>query len=273
MQASKDTAIAVLRIALEDIGPLISRRVAAPTSLRLKDIHGVIQAVMGWDDCHLWEFVAQGRKYGLRIPNDPDWNQRISNAVTTKLSSFVADGVKDMSYVYDMGDNWQHRMIVEKLIPAEPDTRYPQFLGGERRCPPEDCGGVPGYYEFLSNISGKQTNIRSARRRSTGMVPLTIRMTSTRTGLSPAFDTLPGVAMWIGQEPSEPEHRVSPPAGGSPSRRHLRGPNCCTLDCRPCRRILYTPCSSLPGCWVFTATNAAIGRYLGPPSSRSCKTI
>ena len=59
-------------------------------------------------------------------------------------------------YVYDMGDNWQHWIIVEKLKPAEPGAVYPQFLGGERRCPPEDCGGHPGYYDFLDNIASKQ---------------------------------------------------------------------------------------------------------------------
>ena len=40
--------------------------------------------------------------------------------------------------------------------------RYPQFLGGERRCPPEDCGGFPGYYEFLDNIASKQSKKRKA---------------------------------------------------------------------------------------------------------------
>jgi hypothetical protein len=52
-----------------------------------------------------------------------------------------------------MGDDWRHRIIVEKFMPAEPKTLYPQFLGGERRCPPEDCGGFPGYYNFLDNIA------------------------------------------------------------------------------------------------------------------------
>jgi pRiA4b ORF-3-like protein len=51
--------------------------------------------------------------------------------------------VKEMSYLYDMGDSWQHRIIVEKLKAIEPGI-YPQFLGGERRCRPEDCGGIPG---------------------------------------------------------------------------------------------------------------------------------
>src|SRR5205823_3681451 len=107
-------------------------------------------------DCHLWEFEANGRKYSLLIPNDPEWNERITDATKTKLSSLVAKGVTDIRYVYDMGDNWQHRIIVEKIKPAEPGTLYPQFLGGERRCPPEDCGGFPGYYDFLDNIASKR---------------------------------------------------------------------------------------------------------------------
>jgi hypothetical protein len=154
--------LAVLRIELEDIEPLIWRRVAIPTSTNLKALHSVIQAVTGWLDCHLWEFLADERKYSIRIPDDPDWNARVHNAAMTKLSTLLTKGIKEFSYVYDMGDNWQHRIIVEKLTAAEPGVRYPQFLGGERRCPPEDCGGFPGYYEFLENITSKQMKKRKA---------------------------------------------------------------------------------------------------------------
>jgi len=154
--------IAVLRIELEDIEPLIWRRVAVRTSMNLKALHGVIQAAMGWLDYHLWEFTAVEHKYGMRLPNDPDWNERIKNAATTKLSALLTSGVREIGYVYDMGDNWQHRIIVEKLKTAEPGVLYPQFLGGERRCPPEDCGGFPGYYEFLDDIASKQEKKRRA---------------------------------------------------------------------------------------------------------------
>ena len=157
-----DNTITVLRIELEGIEPLIWRRVAVSTSMDIKTLHSVIQAAMGWLDCHLWQFEANERKYSLLISNDPDWNERITDAATTKLSSLVADGAKDMTYVYDMGDDWQHRVIVEKLMPAAHGTQYPQFLGGERRCPPEDCGGVPGYYEFVDNIASKQIKKRKA---------------------------------------------------------------------------------------------------------------
>ena len=159
---SRVNDIAVLRIELEDIKPLIWRRVAMRTSMNLKAVHRVIQAAMGWLDYHLWEFEANKQKYGMLVPNEPEWNERIKNAPATKLSSLLAKGVREIGYVYDMGDNWQHRIIVEKLNPAEPRVPYPQFLGGERRCPPEDCGGLPGYDEFLGNIGSKESKERNA---------------------------------------------------------------------------------------------------------------
>ena len=154
--------IAVLRIELEGIEPLIWRRVAVRSSINLQGAHRVIQAAMGWSDCHLWEFAANGRKYSVLIPNDRDWNARIRNAATTKLSALLNIGVREIGYLYDMGDNWQHRIIVEYLKVAEPGALYPEFLGGERRCPPEDCGGMPGYYRFLDNIACKQSKRRNA---------------------------------------------------------------------------------------------------------------
>ena len=162
MVARNGSDTAVLRIELEDIEPLIWRRVAVRTSMNLKAVHRLIQAAMGWLDYDLWEFEADGQKYGMLAPNEPEWNERIKNAAATKLSSLLAKGVREMGYVYDMGDNWQHRIIVEKLMAGEHGTRYPRFLGGERRCPPEDCGGLPGSYEFLGNIGSKQSRERKA---------------------------------------------------------------------------------------------------------------
>src|SRR5271170_7066573 len=151
--------IAILRIELEDIEPLIWRRVAARTSMNLQALHSLIQAAMGWLDYHLWVFASGDDKYGMLIPNDRDWNERIKDVAKTKVSTLLS-GAREIGYVYDMGDNWQHRIIVEKLKAVESGARYPQFLGGERRCPPEDCGGIPGYYEFLNNIASKQNKKR-----------------------------------------------------------------------------------------------------------------
>ena len=159
---AKSDDIVILRIELVDIEPLIWRRVAVPTSMNLKALHRVIQAAIGWLDYHLWEFTADGGKYGMLLPDDPDWNERIKDAAKTKLSALLTVGVREIGYVYDMGDNWQHRIIVEKLNTAEPGALYPRFLGGERRCPPENCGGLPGYYEFLDDIASKDSKKRGA---------------------------------------------------------------------------------------------------------------
>jgi hypothetical protein len=107
--------IAILRIELRRIEPLTWRRVGVRTSMNLKAVHGVIQAVMGWLDHHLWEFTANERKYSVLVPNDANWNERIKNVAGTTLSTLLTAGVREIGYVYDMGDNWQHRIIVEKL--------------------------------------------------------------------------------------------------------------------------------------------------------------
>jgi hypothetical protein len=123
--------------------------------MSLMDVHRIIQTVMGWLDSHLWEFEAAGRRYAMRLPSEPDWNERYEDAEAATLRALVDAGARRMNYVYDMGDNWEHAVIIERVTAPLPNVTYPQFLGGERRCPPEDCGGVPGYYEFLENIGSE----------------------------------------------------------------------------------------------------------------------
>ena len=144
--------IARIRIALNDIEPEIWRRVAVSLDLNLKDLHDVIQAVMGWQDYHLFEFAIGEKVYGLP---DPEWDygRKIFNAKLAKLETFVALGVDAFGYVYDMGDNWQHTVTVESVEPADTAQKYPLFIDGARRAPPEDVGGVPGYYEFIEAVS------------------------------------------------------------------------------------------------------------------------
>jgi hypothetical protein len=56
-------------------------------------------------------------------------------------------------YVYDFGDDWVHRVVVEKVLRADRNVSYPCCIGGKRAGPPEDCGGVWGYEELLAAIS------------------------------------------------------------------------------------------------------------------------
>ena len=152
MTASPADTIATLRIEIKYIEPLIWRRVAVRTSMNVVAPHKVIQAAMGWLDYHLWEFVVDERKYGVPDPDRP----HVKNGATTQLATILASGMSEFDYVYDFGDNWEHRIVVEEIKPAETGEKYPRFLGGERRCPPEDCGGPPGYFDFIENITNKR---------------------------------------------------------------------------------------------------------------------
>ena len=138
-----------LKITLRDIKPPIWRRVQVK-DCTLARLHDIIQTCMGWDDYHLHEFDIGGERYG-----DPrQWRDgfggdvEVGNEGKVKLGQVVARGVKKFSYVYDMGDNWDHTIQIEKVLPAEAGVRYPRCIAGQRACPPEDCGGPWGYAGF-----------------------------------------------------------------------------------------------------------------------------
>lgn len=142
------TEIATLRIELKDSDPLIWRMVEVPTSITLKVLHDIVQITMGWLDYHLWEFVIAGQTYGLLM--DEDWGTTPRKvAAKVRLRDVLSPGTTGIAYAYDFGDNWEHRLIVSDVRPGEPGVSYPRFVAGERDCPPEDCGGIPGFYEML----------------------------------------------------------------------------------------------------------------------------
>lgn len=103
---------------------------------------------MGWLDYHLWEFVIAGQTYGP--PMDEDWGTAPRKvAAKVRLRDVLSPGTTTIDYTYDFGDNWEHRLIVSDVRRGEPGSAYPRFVAGERDCPPEDCGGIPGFYEML----------------------------------------------------------------------------------------------------------------------------
>lgn len=144
--------IARIRISLRHIEPAIWRRVEVPLGMSLKGLHDVIQAVMGWQDYHLYEFRIGERFYGIPDPPE-DYGRRIRHARLAKLEAIVARGVTRFAYVYDFGDDWEHEVEIEAAAPAESGVKYPRFLAGARRAPPEDVGGPPGFEHFVAAMA------------------------------------------------------------------------------------------------------------------------
>jgi len=140
--------IATVRIELKDTDPLIWRQVEVPTSVTLKVLHDIVQATIGWFDYHLWEFIIGEQRYGLSM--DEDWGaEPRKEAIKVRLRDVLKTKRTVIDYVYDLGDYWEHRLIVTDVSAGDPEIAYPRYIGGEQAGPPEDCGGIPGFYDLL----------------------------------------------------------------------------------------------------------------------------
>jgi hypothetical protein len=139
-----------LHIELKYLKPAVWRRVLVPASIKLPKLHVVLLWAMGWDGGHLHEFVFGDTNYGMPDPDFPS-DAPMLNEARVNLSKALG-ALKSFTYIYDYGDNWQHRVKIEKVLSRDPEMRSPICLDGRNACPPEDVGGVPGYIEFLDAI-------------------------------------------------------------------------------------------------------------------------
>jgi hypothetical protein len=151
MAPRKSTAQTVyqLKITLKDVKPPVWRRVQVLNDMSLFHLHHFIQLVMGWTDSHLHQFTIAGVEYSQPLP---EYEFNVRNEATVKLSKVVPGEKFKFLYTYDMGDCWEHEILVEKVLPREAEQMYPICLAGKRACPPEDCGGAWGYAEFVEAI-------------------------------------------------------------------------------------------------------------------------
>ena len=137
-----------LRIELREVLPPVWRRFLVPGSITLPGLHRVIQEVMGWENRHLHLFRFGKKEYG--IP-DPEYPSEMRNERGRRLREFLRDEGETFGYQYDFGDNWEHDVVVERIVTGAEVTDA-KVLEGERSCPPEDVGGPPGYMEYLEAL-------------------------------------------------------------------------------------------------------------------------
>jgi len=145
-----------LKIFLYDVEPLIWRRFTMPADATFADLHRVIQSAMGWNDEQSHQFRhGKGRNLTSVISNNK--NEEVAPCDTFQdekdvvLSSFVGRRRLPIRllYRYDFYDDWTHELVIEE---KGEDDEAPRMLGGERACPPEDCGGAFGYRECMGGF-------------------------------------------------------------------------------------------------------------------------
>lgn len=148
-----------------------------PARSMLAELHLVIQALMGWYNDHLHQFEAPGpaetslktrrsRRDSRRIgpTTDPagqpfDWmmddemDDEMEDEAKAVLQEVAPAEKTHFLYIYDMGDYWEHDILVENILPVDPEGVYPLCLAGKRNGPIEDCGGLWGYEEMLEILA------------------------------------------------------------------------------------------------------------------------
>ncbi len=137
-----------LNIELKDIKPRIWRSFLVDSDITLPKLHKVIQTIMGWSNSHLHQFVKDDIIFSL--PDEEGFMESI-NYINIRLCEVLKTVGDSIIYEYDFGDDWEHEL---KLIKKRDDidSKHPLCINGERNCPPEDCGGVPGYEDLLKAL-------------------------------------------------------------------------------------------------------------------------
>ena len=143
------------KITLRGSKPPIWRRIQV-ADCTLDRLHEHIQTAMGWTNSHLHQFEIKGKRYGdpeLIVDGFDDSN--CADSTRTRIRKILPKTGKRFSFTdeYDFGDGWDHEILFEGCPQKEPGKRYPLCIEGERACPPEDVGGIGGFYEFLEALA------------------------------------------------------------------------------------------------------------------------
>ena len=143
------------KITLLGSNPKIWRRIQV-ADCTLEKLHQHIQTAMGWTNSHLHQFEIGGNRYGNpELLDDGFGDFKCIDSTRTKISKLLSKSSKRFSftYEYDFGDGWEHDVLFEGCSQKEPGKKQPLCLEGERACPPEDVGGIGGFYEFLAALA------------------------------------------------------------------------------------------------------------------------
>ncbi len=156
-----------LKIVIKNSKPPIWRRCIVPAGITFSQLSIILNKVMGWSGYHLSEFEFYHLQLQLREEDEfddfvPMWDYDLLDSSKTFINEYM-EQQEWFTYTYDFGDDWQHRVTIEKIIKDYP-LNYPQVLKFKGDCPMEDCGGIWGYYECIDVMEDPDNPESSDRR-------------------------------------------------------------------------------------------------------------
>ena len=141
-----------LYVSLNFSKPPIWRQIQVRKETNFFELHHILQITMGWKNSHLHEFNCDGYRIGEIIEEfstEGFGSDEVTDSKTVTIKDIIQKIDEPFQYTYDFGDSWDHILYIEKSLPGDPNSKYPICIGGEMACPPEDCGGIHAYYNYL----------------------------------------------------------------------------------------------------------------------------
>jgi len=153
MKSNSDNQVYQIIITLAASKPPIWRRFQIDPNETLYKLHQSIQVIMGWTNSHMHLFRQGRNTFGKPDKAaERDFGFETLDEKKFKISQVLDKPKSKLIYEYDMGDSWEHILVFEKWLPINEKQHYPFCLDGAMACPPEDCGGIPGFYNLLEII-------------------------------------------------------------------------------------------------------------------------
>ena len=144
----KSESLYQMKITLIGSKPPIWRRLIVKDNVRLDELHSVLQITMGWSNYHAHQYRLRNLYIGIR---DQELDMDITDERKVYLRDIISNPKDSFVYEYDFGDSWEHKIVLEKILPLD-SSESPLVIKGKMACPPEDCGGIWGYHDFLEAI-------------------------------------------------------------------------------------------------------------------------
>jgi hypothetical protein len=161
-----------VKVFLEGSNPLIWRRILIRPNINFLDLHLIIQGTMGWDNSHMFAFFhpENPRSRISLIYEDDYFDEGVTDANEVQVGQELSEHKSSMLYEYDFGDSWLHHIELERITD---DKILPKgiCIDGENACPPEDSGGIPGYYTMVEGINNPQPGQENQWLEWMGMAP------------------------------------------------------------------------------------------------------
>jgi hypothetical protein len=133
--------------------PPVWRKLLVPENYTFAQLHMAIQGAFGWENAHLFRFHdGYDGNIKIGIPYDMGFGEEMDeDAEKIKLNSLFGQEKQKLLYEYDFGDSWEHTLTLEKI--SDEKIMQARCLAGKGACPPEDCGGIWGYYAMVEALN------------------------------------------------------------------------------------------------------------------------